>query len=367
MCGRSVPCSGRMPCAASPPSSSASCSSPSGSSGRWPDCRRRRVRGVDGHHRPPGSPQRRDRCRARRARVARPSPRRGASSVPSSSSSASSSRRCPTRGGTPRAAGRSGVGIGVAARPRRRGPRAGRPASTGSRSASPSPASRSRSACPCGATTTTCSTPATCPPGRGSAPWSRSLAYLAVASGYAVLGGMRDTGRLTWLATAALVVFITVQAFAVFAPIALRRRAVPRRRCRAAAAPASWPTAAVDGSCARRRRPCHDDRRRCRTRPAGARCPDARLTTARAARVGAVVVASLALVVVAVWAPLAARLTGEEVTLRVEPVDPIDPFRGAYVDLSYPDLPDLGHRRGRADRGRARGARREPRHGIRAR
>lgn len=45
------------------------------------------------------------------------------------------------------------------------------------------------------------------------------IAYLAVASGYAVLGGMRDSGRLTWLATAALVVFVTVQAFAVFAPI----------------------------------------------------------------------------------------------------------------------------------------------------
>ena len=44
-------------------------------------------------------------------------------------------------------------------------------------------------------------------------------AYLVVASGYAVLGGMRDTGRLTLLATAALVVFVTVQAFAVFAPI----------------------------------------------------------------------------------------------------------------------------------------------------
>ena len=45
------------------------------------------------------------------------------------------------------------------------------------------------------------------------------VAYLSVASGYAVLGGMRDSWRLTWLATAALVVFVTVQAFAVFAPI----------------------------------------------------------------------------------------------------------------------------------------------------
>ena len=53
--------------------------------------------------------------------------------------------------------------------------------------------------------------------------WARAVvavvAYVAVASGYAVLGGMRDTGRLTWQATAAIVVFTTVQAFAVFAPI----------------------------------------------------------------------------------------------------------------------------------------------------
>ena len=53
--------------------------------------------------------------------------------------------------------------------------------------------------------------------------WLRAFlsvaAYLLVASGYAVLGGLRDTGRLTWMATAALVVFVTTQAFAVFAPI----------------------------------------------------------------------------------------------------------------------------------------------------
>lgn len=28
--------------------------------------------------------------------------------------------------------------------------------------------------------------------------------------------------------------------------------------------------------------------------------------------------------------------SGKEVTLRVEPVDPVDPFRGEYVALSYP-------------------------------
>jgi uncharacterized membrane-anchored protein len=63
-------------------------------------------------------------------------------------------------------------------------------------------------------------------------------------------------------------------------------------------------------------------------------------TTSRAVRVVVVVVAQLVLVGLAVWPQLSARVTGSEVVLRVEPVDPIDPFRGAYVALSYPDLPD---------------------------
>ena len=43
--------------------------------------------------------------------------------------------------------------------------------------------------------------------------------YLAVAVWFAALGVLRDTPRLTAVATAALVVFVTVQSFAVFAPI----------------------------------------------------------------------------------------------------------------------------------------------------
>ena len=62
--------------------------------------------------------------------------------------------------------------------------------------------------------------------------------------------------------------------------------------------------------------------------------------TGHLARVVAAVLASLALLGVAVWPQLSARLTGDEVVLRVQPVDPIDPFRGAYVDLAYPDLPN---------------------------
>ena len=64
------------------------------------------------------------------------------------------------------------------------------------------------------------------------------------------------------------------------------------------------------------------------------------MTASRTVRVAAAVLVQAVLVAVAVWAPLSARLAGEEILLRVEPVDPIDPFRGAYVDLGYPDLPD---------------------------
>jgi len=56
------------------------------------------------------------------------------------------------------------------------------------------------------------------------------------------------------------------------------------------------------------------------------------------AKLGAVALVQLALVGVAVAPRLSARLTGDEYRLRVAPVDPIDPFRGAYVDLDYPDL-----------------------------
>lgn len=49
---------------------------------------------------------------------------------------------------------------------------------------------------------------------------------------------------------------------------------------------------------------------------------------------------SLLLVGMVVLPQLSPRVSGTQVQLRVAPVDPIDPFRGAYVDLSYPDLPD---------------------------
>jgi uncharacterized membrane-anchored protein len=61
--------------------------------------------------------------------------------------------------------------------------------------------------------------------------------------------------------------------------------------------------------------------------------------TSRSSRVVAAVLVQLALVPVAVADQLSARLTGEEYLLEVAPVDPIDPFRGAYVALAYPGLP----------------------------
>lgn len=72
--------------------------------------------------------------------------------------------------------------------------------------------------------------------------------------------------------------------------------------------------------------------------------PPARGTAARPGRTrrvvltGSAAVASLALVALGVAPQLSARLTGDELLLRVAPVDPIDPFRGAYVRLDYPDL-----------------------------
>lgn len=58
--------------------------------------------------------------------------------------------------------------------------------------------------------------------------------------------------------------------------------------------------------------------------------------------VAVVAVVQLALVAVGVAPQLSARATGETYRLAVTPVDPIDPFRGAYVDLQYPDLEPPG-------------------------
>ena len=56
------------------------------------------------------------------------------------------------------------------------------------------------------------------------------------------------------------------------------------------------------------------------------------------ARVALVAVSQLVLVGVAVAPQLSARLRGDTYLLEVAPIDPVDPFRGAYVALDYPDL-----------------------------
>ncbi len=56
-------------------------------------------------------------------------------------------------------------------------------------------------------------------------------------------------------------------------------------------------------------------------------------------RLGAALALQALLVAGAVAPQLSARLTGDEILLEVAPLDPIDPFRGAYVTLDYPGLP----------------------------
>ena len=63
------------------------------------------------------------------------------------------------------------------------------------------------------------------------------------------------------------------------------------------------------------------------------------MTTKRTpTRIALVAVVQLVLVGVAVAPRLSAYATGEEYLLQVAGLDPIDPFRGAYTQLDYPDL-----------------------------
>jgi len=52
----------------------------------------------------------------------------------------------------------------------------------------------------------------------------------------------------------------------------------------------------------------------------------------------AAVVVQASLLVVAVAPRLSARVRGDTYLVRVEPLDPIDPFRGAYVTLRYTEF-----------------------------
>lgn len=59
----------------------------------------------------------------------------------------------------------------------------------------------------------------------------------------------------------------------------------------------------------------------------------------RLAWLAAALLLQAGLVGVAVGPQLTARVAGDEYRLLVGPVDPIDPMRGAYVDLGYPGMP----------------------------
>jgi uncharacterized membrane-anchored protein len=58
----------------------------------------------------------------------------------------------------------------------------------------------------------------------------------------------------------------------------------------------------------------------------------------RTVTTGVVAASQLVLVGLGVAPQLSAHLAGDSYLVRVAPVDPIDPFRGAYVALDYPDL-----------------------------
>ncbi len=73
-------------------------------------------------------------------------------------------------------------------------------------------------------------------------------AYLLLATAYAALGAVRDSPRLTVLATVAVVVFVAFQAFAVFAPILSGAGPCSSRWARSCSVAATSPTGAAGGS-----------------------------------------------------------------------------------------------------------------------
>lgn len=165
------------------------------------------------------------------------------------------------------------------------------------------------------------------------------VGYLLLATAWALVGADRDEPSITLLALLALVLFITIQAFSVFASIlsgaALFLAVGAVLVASGVLAERGW----------RRFRESEEAER-----GAGASEPtdDQQLTAPLPSaseptgwpRLGLVVAVLLvALVPLAVWTQISARLTGEVVTLRVVARDPLDPLRGAYVGLTYPDLP----------------------------
>ena len=71
----------------------------------------------------------------------------------------------------------------------------------------------------------------------------------------------------------------------------------------------------------------------------------------RTAATALIAVGQLALVGLAVAPQLSARVLGDTYLMRVAPVDPVDPFRGAYVELDYPGLDRDGSESSSDERG----------------
>ena len=59
----------------------------------------------------------------------------------------------------------------------------------------------------------------------------------------------------------------------------------------------------------------------------------------RTVTIAGVALAQALMVGLGVAPQLSARLAGDSYVVRVGLLDPIDPYRGAYVSLDYPDLP----------------------------
>jgi uncharacterized membrane-anchored protein len=70
------------------------------------------------------------------------------------------------------------------------------------------------------------------------------------------------------------------------------------------------------------------------------------MTRRRVVALAVALAVQLALLAAGAGPRLIVRVTGTEYRLAVEPVDPIDPLRGAYVDLRLSGLPGSGERDG---------------------
>ena len=66
----------------------------------------------------------------------------------------------------------------------------------------------------------------------------------------------------------------------------------------------------------------------------------------RAVAIGLALLVQVALLAAVAAPRLSPRLNGDEYRLAVVPVDPIDPFRGAYVDLRLRGVPTFTQREG---------------------